>query len=443
MGVRQAVNIWLLGTLISLGMDVIGHSWVYSLPSGLALVAVIIGAIAYGIHKGREFWSHTHTVTPIARGLAEVFGISTQDSEKRLKLEPGYRTQELGKIGKYKVPADFVASDGARNMVEAVIRSRLPQALHFKWALSEGHGGSVEFSVTPKLPKLARLLEIVPEIEALGPRAYITGPTYGGKPHVARFDGPEPHHGYCWGTGVGKSTMLASILAQCKHNEPGLTATIIDPKQISLEFMKGIPGFTFYDEPAEMERKVDGMTQDNYIKLMPGLWKGVYETYQLMGQRAAMMAIDRTQEFNTHLLVMEEANSFCLMSKTWWQRNRPRGAPAQPPIWGDWIAPLFWRGRQFNIFIVLVAQSIQERFLGNLNLRPSLGLVSLAKYKPSQYEAYIGTTPVPRMQKGQGRALFNDGDTDTWVQCLYASEAEFRAFAQTGTEEEADTRVLV
>lgn len=430
---RQLINLWLVGTLIGLALD-----WqVTVVLSGLSLIVALGGATAYGIQRFRRFWAHSHTVTPMAEGLAEVTGLAAQEAESRLALVNGYRKLELGKVGRYRLPGHFTGSDGGQKQVEAVIRSRLPQAIEFKWNLHGGKGGYVDFYVAPKLPKMVRLLDHVREIEALPPRAYIGGATTSGL-YTAKFVGPEPHHGYCWGTSVGKSTQMASILAQIKHNEPDATATIIDPKETSLAFMKGIPGFEFWDDPTEFDTRVEGMTQDNYLHHMPGMWKGVYGTYQLMNERRVLVAEDRTREFPTHLFVFEEANSFSLMSKTWWTRNRPKGAPVQPPVWADWIAPLFWRARAYNIYIILAAQSIQERFLGNLNLRPSLGLVSLAKFKPSHYENYIGTTPVPKMQKGQGRALFNDGEVDTWVQCLYASEEEFRAFALAGMSRERD-----
>lgn len=439
MAFRQALNLWILGTLTGLlftAIEWVKHGpyvadlWLTISLSGLALTGAAIGAMVYGLTKFRHYWQHTHTVTPMALGLADKVGISEQEAEKSLKLEAGYKTIKNGKVGRYLIPGSFGGSPGEKGAVENVIRSRLSQSVTFGWHLAAGKGGYVDFRVAPELPTMARLADHVTEIEKLGKQVYLAGVTTSGT-YAAKFIGPEPHHGYCWGTSCGKSTQLASILAQVKHNEPEATGTVIDPKQISLEFMKGIPGIDFYDDPSEFETRTEGLTMDTYLDYMPGMWRGFKENYDLMRYRFNLMAQDRTVEFPTHLLMIEEANSFAIMSKTWWLRNKPKGASSMVPIWGDWIAPIFWRARQANIFIVLSAQSIQERFLGNLNLRPSLGLVSLAKYKPSQYESYIGTTPVPRMQKGQGRALFNDGEKDTWVQCLYATEAEFRAFAMS------------
>jgi hypothetical protein len=53
----------------------------------------------------------------------------------------------------------------------------------------------------------------------------------------------------------------------------------------------------------------------------------------------------------------------------------------------------------------------------------------MSGFKANQWMNYIGTTPVPRAQKGRGRAIYVAGESETWVQCLYGQDDEFKEFA--------------
>jgi hypothetical protein len=42
----------------------------------------------------------------------------------------------------------------------------------------------------------------------------------------------------------------------------------------------------------------------------------------------------------------------------------------------------------------------------------------------------VGTTPVPKAQKGKGRVIITDGDEEYWIQALYDDPMYLRAFAE-------------
>jgi hypothetical protein len=420
---------WVTGTVLT----VRGLFWNRGLT--IILVSVLVGlALAWKAYRGisqlRRWYIGRTVITPLADALGPVLELTGPEVERLIKLEPDYLTRKTGTIGRINVPTRFVGAGAEMETIKHLVSTRLPVGANLVPKM-QGAAPHILINAAPELPSRVPFADYLSEIAQLGPGKYIPGITRAGDTYTAEFDGEDPHHGYSWGSGRGKSTILKSIIAQTFHNEPDATGTIIDPKMVSLDALAGIPGLWFYNDPSEFEGARNPLiTVDTYEDFMPGMWQGIKSVYDLMNYRYKEIARDPSREFPTHYLVLEEANSFAIMSRTWWGKNRPKGMQgATPPIWADYIAPIFWRGRQANIKIVLVAQTIQERFLGNLNLRPSLGLISLSGFKANQWMNYIGTTPVPRAQRGKGRAIYAAGESETWVQCLLASDQEFHDFA--------------
>jgi hypothetical protein len=402
-------------------------------------VTASAGVTAYAVWKAvrlvirlREWWLRRTYISPLAEALGPRMGITGPELEESVHMEPGYADKKTGTIGRIDLPPRFHPDGKEQESIGSLVNARLPVGADLSWNF-KGRAPHILITAAPELPKMVPFLNYVAEIEKLGTGKYLAGVTRTGDGYVSEFDGEDPHHGYCWGSGRGKSTILKSIIAQTFHNDPKATATVIDPKEVSLAGLKGVPGITFYDDISAFEERIPGLDADAWERFAPPMWLGIRSNYQLMKDRYAELREDPTKEFPMHLLVMEEANSFAVMSSTWWKKNKPKGmSGVTPPMWADYIGPIFWRGRQVNMKIVLVAQTIQERFLGNINLRPSLGLISLSGYKTSQWQNYIGTSPIPRSQKGKGRAIYVVGETETWVQTLLASDEEFRDFALKG-----------
>lgn len=416
-----------LGYIAALGLS--GYGFLNSRTltyAGLAVgVCAWLGWYGYTtVKRLRHWYTHRTYIGPLAEALGPTLELTGPETEELITMAPDYMTKKVGEIGRINVPPRFVANKPQLDAVEHLISTRLPIGAEIEPRL-KGRSPYLLIKAAPSLPSMVPFKDYVSEIEALDRRQYIPGVTRTGNTYTASFAGEEPHHGMCFGSGRGKSTLLKLIIATTFHNEPpadpsdissGATGTIIDPKDVSLDSMVGVPGLDFYNNSEDI----------------PGMWSGIESVYKLMLHRKEQLKTDPTIEFPSHYLIMEEANSFAVMSSVYWRRNRPKGEPATPPIWADAIAPIFWRGRQFGIFVVLVAQSIQERFLGNLNLRPSLGLLAMSGYKNSQWATYVGTSPIPRAQKGRGRVIYVDGENETWVQCAYGTDSELRDFAMKG-----------
>lgn len=419
MGVR-----W--GVISVIGSSLYGYYTARTLTE-IALVLAALALVLFGQWRGvRKVKRHQHNrrvQTPLTQAIASQLAMSPQAAADSVSVRQGYATAKAGEtIATVVLPDDYAANPAQQESMEHLLSNRLGMGVDFSWQTRKSPF-TVSARVAPALPAMARFSQYVTEIEALSPREYIAGVDHRGNPYIASFSGENPHHGYCWNTGRGKSSTLMSLIAQVFHNDPNATGTVIDPKEVSLAAFQGIPGLKFYNNADDI----------------PGMWQGFTDVYNLMQYRYALLKEDPTIEFPTHLLICEEMNSFAVMSKVYWSRNKEKGDPATPLIWADAIAPIFWRARQARIYIVVVAQSLQERWLGNLNLRPSLGLMSLSGYKPSQWQNIVGTTPIPRAQKGSGRAIFVNGENETWVQGLYETPEYLRDFAMANRINLADT----
>jgi hypothetical protein len=400
--------------------------------SAVALIVMVWQSVKT-VKRLRRWYSGRTVITPLAEALGPVMQLTGPEAEELIRMEPDYLTKKTGVIGRIDVPPRFNATPGEIDQIKHLISSRLPVGADLS-ARMAGRTPHILIHAAPALPSMVRFGAYVSEIEKLGPGKYLAGITRSGDGYIGAFDGEDPHHCMCYASGRGKSTAIKNVIAQIFHAEPGATATVIDPKEVSLDSMKGVPGITFYDDASEFEGpRIQGLTIDDYESYAPGMWNGIKDTYRIMVERYAAIKRDPTIEFPTHLLVIEEINSLSLMLKSWYQKNKPKGmTAATPPIWADYIAPIAWRGRAANVKMLIVAQSVQERFLGGINLRPSFGMMSLSGFRASQWQTFIGTTPVPRAQKGRGRAIYTSGESEAWVQNLYGTDEELREFAMSG-----------
>jgi hypothetical protein len=419
-----ALIVFGIGMLYAATITIVGFGAALAVYLGYKAIRLVI--------QLREWFTHRTYIVPMAEALAPRIGITGPELESSIHMEPGYMDKKLGVLGRIDLPPRFHADGKEQESITSLINSRLPVPADLTFSY-KGRAPHILIHAAPELPSIVQFRDYVGEIERMGKGKYLAGITRTGDGYIAEFDGEDPHHGYCWGSGRGKSTILKSVIAQTVHNDPDAGVTIADPKEVSLAALKGVPGITFFDDIEDFETRIPGLTPDDWEANAPHMWGAARSVYLLMKARFAELKADPSKEFPVHLFVMEEANSFAVMSSAWWKKNKPKGmSGVTPPFWSDYIGPIFWRGRQVNIKIILVAQTIQERFLGNINLRPSLGMISLSGYKTNQWQNYIGTNPIPKVQRGKGRAIYVASDSETWVQTLLASDQEFRDFAMAG-----------
>lgn len=285
------------------------------------------------------------------------------------------------------------------------------------------------FKVAIQPPKLVRFAELIPVIEACGRGEVVLGKDEHEQIFKHSLKKGDPHCGFSVNTQLGKSTHAQNFVAQILHQDLRNAATYIDPKQVSCIPLRGTPGLTLVDDPADIE----------------GMWDAITDVRNILNARRAELATDPTAEWGIHLLVIDELNMFAEMTKRHWMDIKTSNDPHTAPIWGT-LAEVIWQGARFDIHVVFYGQLLNERACGGIGLRSQLGLVGMAGFSPNWWKTLVGTTPPPK-PKGQGRWVYAVAGEPVLVQNVFASEGhtkedmqecwerEIRDWAQAGRKE--------
>lgn len=410
MGVRQAINLYTVGALACLIF--LGLWWTLALYGILTAMGLGLGLWLI-IRRARRYWRNNRTVTPLASALAHKWGIAEAVAEKGLDFDPDWQTKPKGRMLIIQLPSHFAAVDGEKGTIENIVTNRLGRGCDFRWHTASGKaGGILEVVVSPPLPSKVLFRDYLAEVAKNKPGEYVPGVRVGGAVERVSFMGDFVHHACSFNSGRGKSSYIMNMLAQILAQNPDNRATILDTKMESLEPFTGVRGVTIYADPEHIGDMV----------------QGARDVFGVMKYRLKAQTADPTLKgsWPMELLILEEGNDFSTQLDAWCAENKIK--PAE--IWRKVIAPILWQGRAVNVHMFAVFQSFMERFFGNLNLRPSFGLMALSGFKPNQFRAIVGTTPVPRAQRGKGRILLTDGDEEFWIQALYDDPAYLRAFAE-------------
>lgn len=410
MGVRQGLNLYTVGLLASF---VFLGVWATVILYGALTALGGMGAGYLIVRRGRRYLRNNRTVTPLASALAHKWGIAEAVAEKGLEFESDWQTKVKGRMLVIQLPGHFGAVDGEKGTIENIVSNRLGRGCDFKWHTATGKGGgTLEVMVSPPLPSKVLFRDYLVEIGRNKPGEYVAGVRAGGTVERVSFMGDAVHHACSFNTGRGKSSYIMLMLAQILAQNPDNRATILDTKMESVEPFTGVKGVTIYADPEHIEDMV----------------KGAKDVFNVMKYRLTAQTADPTLKgsWAMELLILEEGNDFSVQLDAWCAEHKIK--PAE--IWRKIIAPILWQGRSVNVHMFAVFQSFMERFFGNLNLRPSFGLLALSGFKPNQFRAMVGTTPIPRAQRGKGRILITDGDEEFWIQALYDDPAYLRAFAE-------------
>lgn len=375
----------------------------------------VAGLVSFGCVKGKRAYRHRATLTPLSSALSTTLRLANAETERSVSLVPGYRKISQGKIGEIALPAHFqTGNEQAKTELEDLVSSRLPVDVDFEWK-TRTRPLKVIILAAPKPPTMVRFESYIPEMEACEPGQVVVGLNKHRKIFRASFNLDDPHWGFSVGSGMGKTTFLLTTGAQILHNDAAATVDVIDPKQSGLDALIGIPGVRVACDPLNAAE----------------MWELVESVYEEMMQRQAIRKRDKTVEFPIKVFMIDEVNTFADIMRDHWQdlkqamKNAPTGAP---PVWRK-IARILWMGRETNIHIIVVGQKLDDKSVGGIGLRDSLGFRGLAGFKPNMWKILIGTTPIPRSQKPKGRWIYSDGQTETWVQNLYADSETIRAYA--------------
>ncbi|WP_346149231.1 hypothetical protein, partial [Kitasatospora cinereorecta] len=132
---------------------------------------------------------------------------------------------------------------------------------------------------------------------------------------------------------------------------------------------------------------------------------------------------------------MEEANETADLSREWWRRNKPKGASAGDPFWGE-VASTLRTARSVNGHVIGVFQDLRVDKTGNQGMSVLFPEIIMGKIKEKQWDRIIGgRMPDITGNDQAGRILVNRDGERIWLQVPScnppeASPARYMEWAQ-------------
>jgi hypothetical protein len=360
-----------------------------------------------------RIWStgkhNRQTVKPLYRTLAPIIGHPFGDSPHRyLSVPRKFRTMDKPVI-RLELPPHWEATINDQKRVHALISRRLGG----DWRATWYHHVSpprLEITPAPQPPEKVNLSDMLPALSAMKTGSLFIG--YGTERTALdiNLDDESPHMAISAGTGGGKTALLRSIIAQLKR-QGCERIDIIDPKRISHNWARGIPGVYIH-------------------RTMREQMNAIHAFRLRMESRYDALDTDPDIPFARHVLIIEEQNSFMGYAQTYWEDARREAEPAdrakmprKNPAISD-IGFCLFQGRQACMNIISVFQRMSAGAAGGGDLRENYGCKILARFSPQTWKILVGITPVPRCSRRSGRAMYVLGEDYRAVQIGYMREAK-------------------
>lgn len=319
------------------------------------------------------------------------------------------------RVGEIELPDHFRAEPGEKQAIIRLLNSRFPFEVECVWETAKTPPFTVGIYKVQQCPTLVPFEEWRETVEALKPGEIFIGLDKKHAPFIGSFRGEDPHWVFEVMSRRGKSTMVSLSIAQILHQDPGAEATGIDPKMESFKALFGVPRFTLANDPDNVEE----------------MWARISEFRDAMYDRRSRRAKDPGLDFSYKLLVIDEANSFSLLSKIHWRNIKQQGDPPYPPVWED-LAMIMAQGAAYHCHLIMTGQRLDETIFGGLRLISMAGFRGLGGFRPANYKRLgLGGGPVPVSSTRRGRWLYNDGEHETQVQNLWATDAEIKGYAMS------------
>lgn len=342
----------------------------------------------------------------------------TDNHRTHLKIPRNYESDPKAKIT-YHLPYHWEArAQDQKRLHELFVRR-----LGGEWDMLPhytAHPPRIEFIRSPAPPASVSFADILPALEKSNGNQIVLGIGTHAATASINLDSESPHVAVTMGTGGGKSSLLRLIVAQLiRHGVERVD--IIDPKRISHDWARRIPGVFIHRSMGEQIAAVHEFRTE------------MESRYDLLEQESG--AGLTLTEFPRHALIIEEQNSWIQYAKQYWKDYRnelssqDRGrVPADPPVISD-LGFILFQGRQSRMNVISVFQRMSATASGGGDLRENYYAKLLARFSPQTWKLLVGTTPVPRSSKVNGRAKFVLGEDDRWVQLAFITESEAQEYA--------------
>lgn len=361
------------------------------------------------VRDGREEWEK-EKVLPVAVAAQGILGCSWTEKQQRKHvhvprsyLEPGGERVEI------LLPPSFTGADlGVQTRLVGSVSARLgirdPLAA---WQL-EGSVPRVLIGTQPAPPALVRFGEVRHFFEAAEEYTPFYGVIAGGEGLHIGMHSDTPHMAISAGSGAGKSEMIKVLVMQALRW--GWSVIILDWKEESQEWAKGLPGVRYYSS----EEKI----HDAGVSIA----KEISRRKENPGEpRVPILTVCEEWSMTADLL----SEYWALLRSTADPLERQTMPVRSPALTG--IKKMIFTGRSLGLFQMLVAIRFSARVTGgNADLRESFQVILMARYKAQTVNMLArGIKPFPKNKpKEVGR----------WVAVMGEEAVIFRAPLVTNDE---------
>jgi hypothetical protein len=388
--------------------------------AGLGGLAVALAVAALWGHIRIRNWHLDRRIgRPLYHTLSGITGHDhTENHRHHLTIPRNFRTNTKARV-KLKLPYTFEGKPEELRRLHGLFARRLGGEWDMIPHFSE-HPPHVEFIPSPAPPNSVSFADILPALEKSNSSVVIVGIGTHETIESIDLDNEAPHVAISMGTGGGKTSLLRLIISQLiRHGVPRID--IIDPKRISHNWARHIPGVYIHRTMAEQMKAIQAFRTE-------------------MESRYDALEDDDSLKFPRHVLIIEEQNSWINYAKQYWAdyRNELTSAergrtPRENPAIGD-LGFILNQGRQSRMNVFSVYQRMSARASGGGDLRENYYAKLLARFSPQTWKILVGTTPVPRSSKINGRAKFVLGEDDKWIQLAFITETDAREYAARAAE---------
>lgn len=313
-----------------------------------------------------------------------------------------------------RLPETWLAEDGDRSRLTALVNSRLAGEWEARW---DTRHFRVTFNPAPQPPTKVTYAQVKDYIDGLSANlVYIGQGTRGG--HIVHdLTAEAPHLAFGVGeTGAGKSVWLYSIASQ--QRAKGDRVIILDFKRISLMALKGVPGIDYYT------------TARHATEVILALADEVEHRFEC--EEAGIPYDNRPIR-----LVIDEQNIGFQELQDYWDSIKPKDHKGKPPFRRA-LSIILLQGRVVNITVFSTFQRMEAAVAGGGALRAQYGGVAMNRFRPADWLLIIGTRPVPRSSRHPGRGVWCLGSDWQYCQYVYMTPEEARELALSGPAEWAE-----
>lgn len=413
---------WRLCGLVYVSGAVCGLVLARMLTLWLLSASVLLGLVLSVCMAVRSIvnWKHNrHIVSPLYQTLAPIAGHPVSDHHSRYLTVPrDIFDNDKAKV-KLALSPLWEGTVAQQKAITGLMSRRFNADLEGRW-YHHAIPPYAEFMRAPSPPNSVMFAEFKPYMERSLPHIIPMGLGSNRQLVSINLDEEAPHIALSVGTGGGKTSMMALVIAFLVRM--GVERIdVINTKRAGYAWCAGLPGVYIHNNmAAQME--------------------AIHNFHARMTVRYDEFEFNDTLTFPRQVLIIEEQNSWMKMAKKFWEDYRleldskERGnTPKQNPAIGE-IGLCLFMGRQACMNIISIFQRMSASAAGDGDMRDQYGAKLLARTSRQAWKILVGTTPVPKdcMSTIRGRAVFVLGDVAHPIQIAYLTPDEARAYALNG-----------